>query len=84
MLLAPVLEECPKWHALKEVLEEIESYNSQPEGAGPETDEKLGMGRGRVLVAAADDRTCNQLKEVSQITRPVAQSLTVLSPSDLY
>ena len=46
------LEECPKWSALCEVLEEIREENSACDDPG------------RVLVAAADDRTCSQLKEV--------------------
>ena len=53
----PFLEECPKWGVLKEVLEEIEEENQRME-AGVE------QGAGAVLVAANDDRTCNQIREV--------------------
>ena len=49
-----LLEESPKWEALKDVLAEIEEANSNP-------DTKLGTGR--VLLAASDDRTCEQIKE---------------------
>lgn len=48
-----VLEECPKWQVLKQVLEEVEEEN-----------ERLG-GAAKVLVVASDDRTCSQLSEVS-------------------
>ena len=49
------LEECPKWKALADVLEEIEKENAEaPAELGP----------GRVLIAAEDDRTCSQLREV--------------------
>ncbi len=46
------LEECPKWSALSEVLAEIEKLNSKTDKPG------------RVVIAAADDRTCSQLKQV--------------------
>ncbi|XP_071117720.1 DNA repair endonuclease XPF-like [Haliotis cracherodii] len=50
----PVLEECPKWQVLKEVLREIDEENKK---CDPD------LGPGRVLVCAEDDRTCSQLKE---------------------
>ncbi|XP_045159646.2 DNA repair endonuclease XPF-like isoform X1 [Mercenaria mercenaria] len=50
----PLLEPCPKWEALAEVMEEISEHNKK-------ADEKLG--HGRVLIAAEDDRTCSQIKE---------------------
>ncbi|XP_064626071.1 DNA repair endonuclease XPF-like [Lineus longissimus] len=49
-----VLEECPKWQALKEVLKEIEDENKN-------ADEELGPGK--VLIAAEDDRTCSQIRQ---------------------
>ena len=51
-----VLEECPKWQALKEVLEEIDGENERMKSECGDT--------GTVLVVAQDDRTCNQIKEV--------------------
>lgn len=50
------LEECPKWAALKEVLEEIE--------VDCRSDDQE-FGSVRILVVAHDDRTCNQIKSVS-------------------
>ena len=50
------MEVCPKWEALKNVLKEIEEENDRLR----EED-----GSGKVLVVAQDDRTCNQLKNVS-------------------
>lgn len=63
MLLFPdtaptLLEECPKWKVLREVLDEIEEENKK-------ADESLGPGR--VLIAAQDDRTCSQIKEVRNV-----------------
>nr|XP_033770809.1 DNA repair endonuclease XPF isoform X2 [Geotrypetes seraphini] len=49
-----VLESSPKWEALSEVLQEIESENKESGALG---------GPGRVLICASDDRTCAQLKE---------------------
>ncbi|XP_052776482.1 DNA repair endonuclease XPF-like isoform X1 [Mya arenaria] len=54
-LEAAKLDVCPKWEALAEVMAEITDHNSK-------ADPKLGPGR--VLIAAEDDRTCAQLKEV--------------------
>ena len=48
----PALEECPKWEALGEVIAEIREHNDK--SADP----------GRVLIAAEDDRTCAQIREV--------------------
>lgn len=48
-----VLEECPKWSALSDIMKEIEEENEQAGDLGP----------GRVLIAAEDDRTCSQIKE---------------------
>ncbi len=48
----PQLEESPKWQALTEVLEEIKDLNKQDTNPG------------RVVIAAQDDKTCAQLKEV--------------------
>ena len=48
------LEESPKWKALTEVLDEIKELNKKTEGKP-----------GRVVIAAYDERTCVQLKEVS-------------------
>ena len=52
----PNLEPCPKWTALQEVMEEIGEHNSK-------ADKKFGPGR--VLIAAEDDRTCAQIREVN-------------------
>ena len=50
------LEENPKWGALKDVLDEIDDENKRlaAENLPPQ----------RVLVVAADDRTCSQIKQV--------------------
>ncbi|XP_041359609.1 DNA repair endonuclease XPF-like isoform X2 [Gigantopelta aegis] len=50
----PVLEECPKWKVLSEILKEIDEENKKCDS---------NSDRGRVLICAEDDRTCNQLKE---------------------
>ena len=50
------MEVCPKWEALKNVLKEIEEENDRL---------REENGSGKVLVVAQDDRTCNQLKNVS-------------------
>ena len=53
------IEENPKWGALKDVLDEIDDENERlaAEGLPPQ----------RVLVVAADDRTCSQIKQVGEI-----------------
>jgi len=51
----PALELCPKWKALSEVLREIDEDIKQMDS---------DLDPGRVLIAAEDDRTCSQLKEV--------------------
>lgn len=51
----PKLENCPKWKALQDILAEIRKENKS-------VDPKYGPGR--VLIAAEDDRTCCQLREV--------------------
>ena len=48
----PALEECPKWEALGEIIAEIREHND----TSPDP--------GRVLIAAEDDRTCSQIREV--------------------
>lgn len=50
----PVLEESPKWLALKQILSEIVKENVSA-GTPPAAS--------RVLIVASDDRTCDQLKE---------------------
>ena len=52
-VVEPVLEESPKWKALTEVLDEIRDLNKKCEGKP-----------GRTVVAAYDEKTCIQLKEV--------------------
>ena len=53
----PLLEESPKWNALSEVLDEIDKENEHlTETLGP----------GKVLIAAADDRICQQIHEVGE------------------
>ncbi|XP_028403688.1 DNA repair endonuclease XPF-like isoform X1 [Dendronephthya gigantea] len=49
-----VLEESPKWKVLKDVLEDIDKENSS---------DKSGETR-HVLIAASDQRTCSQLREL--------------------
>ncbi|XP_060116834.1 DNA repair endonuclease XPF [Heteronotia binoei] len=49
-----ILESNPKWEALKEVLQEVETENANSDALG---------GPGRTLICAGDDRTCAQLKE---------------------
>ena len=56
----PALEECPKWAILKDVLAEIEENNKSAD---------TELGTGCVLIAAQDDRTCSQIKEVSYFTQ---------------
>ena len=53
----PSPEACPKWAALEEVIAEISAHN------------KMADAPSRVLIAAEDDRTCAQLREV-RMTRP--------------
>lgn len=55
MSTEPVLEESPKWEALRDILKEIKKENKN---LGTEEEP------GTVLIAAEDDRTCSQLKEV--------------------
>ena len=55
----PSLEESPKWKALKEILQEIESDLSDPETPD------VARG-GSIVVAVSDERTCGQLREVSR------------------
>lgn len=50
-----MLEESPKWEALRDILKEIKKENKN---LGTEEEP------GTVLIAAEDDRTCSQLKEV--------------------
>ncbi|XP_054625015.1 DNA repair endonuclease XPF isoform X2 [Dunckerocampus dactyliophorus] len=47
-----VLEKSPKWDALTEVLQEIETENKSSQ-----------FEQGRVLICASDDRTCAQLQQ---------------------
>ena len=56
-----LFEECPKWAGLKEVLREIQEHNKESED--PKEDAP-SRGANPVLVCAADDRSCNQLREV--------------------
>lgn len=56
MSTEPVLEESPKWEALRDILKEIKKEKKNSGG----TEEEPGT----VLIAAEDDRTCSQLKEV--------------------
>lgn len=55
MSTEPVLEESPKWEALRDILKEIKKENKN---LGTEEEP------GTVLIAAEDDRTCSQIKEV--------------------
>ncbi|XP_064605253.1 DNA repair endonuclease XPF-like [Liolophura sinensis] len=50
----PILEQCPKWEALSEILAEIEEENVK---------QGLSSSQGRTLIAAEDDRTCTQIKD---------------------
>lgn len=53
-------EECPKWQALKDILEEIEEdckITARPDSSVC-----------RVLVAAQDDGMCAQIKEVEFVS----------------
>ena len=47
-------ESSPKWEALKQVLDEIKV----------ECDKKEESNRGKILVCASDERTCNQLRQI--------------------
>lgn len=51
-----LLEPCPKWKALKDVLAEIEKEH--------ESATLTPRDKGRVLVVVEDDRTCTQLHDV--------------------
>jgi len=54
----PLLEENPKWTALKEVMKEIQSeIDSRPEGELPSD---------KTLIVTDDDRTCLQLRQILQ------------------
>nr|KAG5698301.1 hypothetical protein BaRGS_017003 [Batillaria attramentaria] len=55
----PELEVTPKWGALKQVLEEIDSEMKQMAATAGED----VLDHCRVLVCAEDDRTCNMLRE---------------------
>ncbi|XP_014771689.1 DNA repair endonuclease XPF [Octopus bimaculoides] len=50
----PDLEIPPKWTGLSEILAEIQNENAELD---PD------FGRGKILIVAEDDRTCNQLRE---------------------
>ena len=56
ILEIPMLESCPKWEALQEVVDEITEHHRKCD--------KTILPQGRVLIAAEDDRTCSQIKEV--------------------
>ena len=56
-----LLEECPKWKMLHEVLTEIQAETNKKH-----KDQDVSE-PARVLIAAADDRTCNQIKEVTPL-----------------
>ncbi|KAK7100849.1 DNA repair endonuclease XPF-like [Littorina saxatilis] len=55
----PLLEETPKWEALKQALDEIQVEIQQMVSSG----DLKNPEDCRVLVCAEDDRTCNQLRE---------------------
>lgn len=56
--IEPLLEENPKWTALKEVMKEIQSeIDSRPEGELPSY---------KTLIVTDDDRTCLQLRQILQ------------------
>ena len=64
-----VLEESPKWHLLGMVLEEVRSETTTDRERGIEEEGEEGeegeRAAGRVLVVVNDERTCYQLKQVS-------------------
>lgn len=56
--IEPLLEENPKWTALKEIMKEIQSeIDSRPEGELPSY---------KTLIVTDDDRTCLQLRQILQ------------------
>ncbi|KAH9489914.1 DNA repair endonuclease XPF [Bulinus truncatus] len=58
------LEQCPKWKALTEVLDEIKQEEDEcVEVAAPGPSNELQKPGTRILICAEDDRTCNQIKE---------------------
>ncbi|XP_077981125.1 DNA repair endonuclease XPF-like [Glandiceps talaboti] len=62
------IEESPKWKALSEVLREIEKENKE---------DTTGLGPGRVLIVANDDRTCSQLRDyIIDGAKPLLQKLS--------
>ncbi|XP_006812643.1 DNA repair endonuclease XPF-like [Saccoglossus kowalevskii] len=61
------LEESPKWKTLSEILEEIETENKE---------DSAGLGIGRVMIVAHDDRTCCQLRDyLKDGAKPVLMDL---------
>ena len=64
-----VLEELPKWVALKEVLEEIENetYVNPKHGIAILNLIDLDNGTDAVIVMCTDERTCKQLREYLQV-----------------
>ncbi len=62
-----MLEESPKWAALKEILEEIKQIQND-NAAGKSDEERTAQAHtGRVVIAAQDEKTCSQLREVSSV-----------------
>ena len=51
--MEPALEPCPKWTALLDILKEIRDDIKHAD-----------LDQCHVLIAAEDDRTCNQIREV--------------------
>ena len=68
-----VLEESPKWHLLKMVLEEVRK-EMKATGEQEETEQAGGLTGRRVLVVVNDERTCYQLK---QVPSPLSLSLSL-------
>ena len=71
-----VLEESPKWHLLKMVLEEVRK-EMKATGEQEETEQAGGLTGRRVLVVVNDERTCYQLKQVPSPPLSVSVSLSL-------
>ena len=54
------MEPCPKWTSLQEILQEVKKHN---------TESSLDTEAGRILIAAADHRTCQQIKQVKELIK---------------
>lgn len=71
--MEPALEPCPKWTALLDILKEIRDDIKHAD-----------LDQCHVLIAAEDDRTCNQIREVVIIIFTEKNNVTKLSQKFAY